>query len=509
MTKTHATSSATIDLPHLIPKLIEALNEKNIRYCHWKSNFSLTSALAGDLDLDLLVDRSDLTNALNVLTSLGFKRAFVRNTPEIPGVSHYYGFDPDTAILIHVHLFTNVLTGESFVKSHMFPFENMLLADGYQFEGIRVTSKSAELVIFIVRHMIKYGSLLDIIYLIGKSEEIKAELLWLLDGADIDKATEYLAEYCPVVDSDLFKQCIQSLSLNTSMLSRILLARKMRRRLFIYKRNSFFAHHRSYGMFLSGYIFQRMRGLRRNKMIESGGSVIAILGADATGKSTMVKETKRWLGSVFATRKVHAGRPPSTLMTAPLNLILQLIRRLKPGISGQYNAPATNETNAPEKPPKGISALLLGVRSVVLAWDRRALLLKVHRWAANGQIVICDRYPSEIVGAMDSPRLQRAPGMPGIIGKIYRRLESMEKRLYQQIPPPDVALKLHVSVATAKQRNNDRNKPGKETDEYLEYRHSLNRKWQKPGTQYMYDVDTEQTLEATILNVKKNIWESL
>jgi thymidylate kinase len=108
---------------------------------------------------------------------------------------------------------------------------------------------------------------------------------------------------------------------------------------------------------------------------------------------------------------------------------------------------------------------------------------------------------------MDSPRLQQDPLQKGLLTAIYNRLARLEARLYQQIPPPDIVLKLRVSLETAKKRNRGRN--GQDGEVYLEARHRQSQDWQMPGTRYVYDIDTEQTLEATTSHVKEAIWESL
>ena len=84
-----------------------------------------------------------------------------------------------------------------------------------------------------------------------------------------------------------------------------------------------------------------------------------------------------------------------------------------------------------------------------------------------------------------------------------------ERRLYAQIPPPDVALQLKVSLETAKRRNRERVKPGKEADAYVESRHRLAGGWLLAGVGSVREIDTEQPLAETMLCMKKAIWESL
>ena len=153
--------------------------------------------------------------------------------------------------------------------------------------------------------------------------------------------------------------------------------------------------------------------------------------------------------------------------------------------------------------------MIYAVRCVTLAWRRRQLLVKARRMAANGDIVICDRYPSEKAGVMDSRRLLEDPTSPGITGAIYNGLARLEEQLYKQIPPPDIALRLKVSIETAKNRNRERVKDRKGTDDLIEYRHSENEDWHMSGTKYIYDIDTERSLDETICSVKRIIWELL
>src|SRR4030067_678769 len=145
-----------------VDRLIGTFNNQGIVYCHWKSNLSLVKALSGsaslgtgETDLDLLVYLRSLSQAIAILRSLDYKPAVVKWGPDTPSISHYYGFDPHLGQLIHIHLFSRVLTGESFVKSHLLPFEPMLLENTYCVDQLKVTSKPAELVLFILRTFIK------------------------------------------------------------------------------------------------------------------------------------------------------------------------------------------------------------------------------------------------------------------------------------------------------------------------------------------------------------------
>jgi len=489
----------------LVDCLIDTFNREEIVYSHWKSNIDLAQAQAGQIDLDLLIDRKCLPRAQMILVRLGFKVVVARWGANPPGICHYYGLDPETKQLIHVHLFTRVLTGESFVKSHLFPFETMLLANVEYVGRMRVTAKPAELVLFTMRTFIKYGSLADLIMLRRKAKSLQTEARWLQAGADLGEALALIDQSCPVIDKQLFIQCVETLTSDTSLRQRIQLAFQVRRRLAVYAKHTPFNRLLAYGQLGWAELQRRLGPKQKNKVLQSGGAVIAIVGADATGKSTLVAETKRWLGDVFAAQVIHTGKPPSSWLTAPVNLALALVRRLSSG--KRRTRQAADDASPTQHTFQGRSSLLYAVRSVVLAWDRRRLILRARRRVAAGEFIICDRYPSRTLGAMDSPRLAAEPLKTGTVATLYNRLVRLEKELYDQIPPPDIALKLRVSLETAKQRNRDRN--GQDDEAYLEARHRQSRAWQMPGTRYVYEIDTEQSLVETIGCVKQAIWESL
>jgi thymidylate kinase len=493
----------------LADRLLDSFGRAGVIYSHWKSNMDLAQAAAGETDLDLLVDRRSLAQALAILSQLGFKAAVARWGANPPSIRHYYGLDPDIRELVHVHLFSRVLTGESYVKSHVFPFEAMLLDNAHYAGQMRTTSKPAELVLFTLRMFIKYGSLPDLLSLRKKSESLKAELHWLQDGGDLSGALSLLREHCPVMDEHLFHRCVETLDSDRPLISRMVLAGQVRRQLKVYSKYTTFGRPLAYGQLLWAELRRRMGRVRRNKVLQAGGAVVAIVGADATGKSTLVTETERWLGDTFTVRAVHAGKPPSSWLTAPINLALVLLRKLMPS---RQSVQARKQTFEDEPDPsehrfRGLSSLPYALRAVALAWDRRQLTARARRLAAEGEIVICDRYPSRTTGAMDSPRLEAEQTKAGPAAAFYNRLVQLETRLYEQIPPPDVVLKLTVSLETALKRNNGRDK--REEGAYLEARHHQSQDWQIPGAGSVYVIDAEQSIESTVWEAKQALWESL
>jgi thymidylate kinase len=510
----HLTENLADNWEEILPQsltqaLINRFNQEGVLYCHWKSNIDLAKTMEGELDIDLLVSNDSLAGATDIMTELGFKPAAPRWGPNLPGIFHYYGYDPNQNDLVHLHMFTRVLTGESFLKSHLLPFEEMLLKNTYSANGMRITSKEAELILFVLRMYIKYSSPLDIPRVLKSDKKVRAEAQWLKEGSKLEQVGDLLNQYCPVIGEQAFLACLDGILNKASYPQKWRLAYQIRRRLRPYRKYSFPGWLFGHVQLLAGNLVKKLRKQKGSKRLLSGGTVIAIVGADATGKSTLVSETSRWLRKNFVLNTVHAGKPPSTLVTFPVNLLLALHRRLrgKPRSAGKLEENSSSNASAVHARRKNMNSLIYAIRAVCLAWDRRTLLWKVRRASANGEIVVCDRYPTNATGMMDSPRLLEDLTQQGFLSSIYNGLARTERSLYRQIPPPDLVLRLKVSFETAKKRNAARDILDDEM--YLQSRHQQAKEWFMPGTRAIRDIDTDLSLEETLLAVRQAIWPAL
>jgi thymidylate kinase len=140
----------------------------------------------------------------------------------------------------------------------------------------------------------------------------------------------------------------------------------------------------------------------------------------------------------------------------------------------------------------------------MIAWDRRSLARRVHRLAANGAVVLCDRYPSPQVGAMDSARLSPDAAR----GALRRRAAAWEQALYRQIPRPTLVVQLSVPVDVAVRRNRDRVKDGKESDDYVIHRHTHQEVPCFPGVPTV-QLDTGEDRAVVIRRLREAVWRHL
>jgi thymidylate kinase len=236
----------------------------------------------------------------------------------------------------------------------------------------------------------------------------------------------------------------------------------------------------------------------------SGGAIIAFVGSEATGKSSLLAEMSHWLGEHFAVEQIHVGKPKSTALTFVPNSLVPALRSKLPNyrlthLEAQNVGKERLEKSRPDYP------LISAIRSVLLAYDRRLLLTRAYSRASNGTIVLSDRYPSLVNGAPDSPQLSDVP-MSTNRYSVRNQLARMEARLYREIPPPDLIIYLSAPLEVTILRNASRGK--KEPEDYVRWRHTRSSNLEF-GRTPVCRINTDQPLEQTVLEVKRAVWNAL
>lgn len=487
-----------------IRQLVENLNASGIRFCHWKSNLALAEALAGQTDIDLLIDRKSASMFRTIISQLCFRPAFQKGVGSFPSVEHYFALDEETGILVHVHAYFRAITGESLAKNYRFPIEEMLLQNTREVDSVPVPTKSAELVVFTLRMMLKHTSIMEIVLLSRYWKQVQQEIMWLLETGSIEETLGFVDFWLPSLDRNLFSDCIAALKSPAPLFQRVMLGLRLRRQLRPYARHSAIRAWLDTVQKFSAMFFRRLTRSHKGMVSRSGGAVIAFVGSEASGKSTLIAETRGWLGKHFAVKQFHVGKPKSTALTVVPNLFLPVLRSLFPSSRSTHIAALYDPQEQSEKPQTDYS-LLFAIRSALLAYDRWSLLSRAYSQAANGMIVLCDRYPSLNSGVPDSPQLSHFP-VPSNRYSVRRILAQIEARLYREMPTPDLIIYLNAPLEVAVLRNATRDK--KEPESYVRRRYARSANLEF-GETPVCKINTDQPLDRTILEVKNAIWKVL
>lgn len=483
---------------NLVSKLCQALDEERIAYCHWKSNQALDRSASGDNDLDLLVSRSDVDRFSEILYAHSFKEAHSPVDQQLPGVQDYYGYDPSSGKIIHVHAHFQLVFGHDMSKNYHLPVEKPYLQDAIQGELFKVPAPELEFVVFVIRMMIKHSTWDTILAGQGTlSSSERQEFVYLEDRVNRDKLREVIAEHLPFVGAPLLEDCVQSLRPGCPAWKRIQIGQRLQNSLKPYARRTGITD-----LFLKLWrrvvnSFQR-RVLRHTARarLASGGAMIAIVGGDGAGKSTAVNGINEWLSPDFEISTVHLGKPPWSLTTILIRGLIKIGRTL--GFYPFERAPIEYTLDSNSLVFPGYPWM---IREVCTARDRYLTYKKARRFASNGGLVICDRFPISQVQLMDGPQVERMtsnyPTNPFI-----KYLSRLEKKYYQPIKYPELLIVLRADPILSAQRKTD------EDSESVVARSSeiWNLDWsQLPAC----IIDANQPKAEVLSELKALIWASL
>lgn len=203
-----------------------------------------------------------------------------------------------------------------------------------------------------------------------------------------------------------------------------------------------------------------MRSQPRQKLLNDGGLIISIIGADGTGKSTQTARVTEELGKRFDTHFVYmgAGDGPSSWHRKPLKLLKRIfgVREQKPLSLPDKKRLQENRMKAELKNSfAALHKIFKFVWAISLAFERKAKLEKLAKLRSQGAIAICDRYPQDkVFGYNDGPLLN-------CYGKseyrILRRISFWERSVYGKAitTPPDLVFMLEADPDIIRSRRPD------------------------------------------------------
>jgi thymidylate kinase len=482
----------------LITDLCQELNSRKIIYCHWKSNANLDRSASGDNDLDLLIDRSSVQQFTEILYQMGFKQALDLPEGRMPGVLDYYGYDPAAQKFVHVHAHYQLIMGHDATKNYHLPIERQYLASIVQGELFPVPASEFEYIVLVIRLMIKHFTW-DVI-LLGNgrlSDSEQQELVYLQGRISQTRISELLKNVLPCIDESLFSRCVETLAQARSLGFRIRTGEALRRQLRANIRRSW-----AMDILLKGWR-QVEGGIRRRvfhtstkKHLASGGLMIAIIGGDGSGKTTAINGLFEWLSEEFDIKKIHMGKPPWSFPTTLIRGVLKIGRSLGFYPFQREGSEYTVDTNMPTFP--GYPWL---IREVCTARDRYLLYQSGRRFATNGGLVLCDRFPLPSIKIMDGPQVDRVT-RDLKTNKLIRFLAGLEEKYYNHILLPDLLITLRLDPEISVQRKTD------ETADSVRSRAGeiWNVDWSKTPANIM---DASKTKSEVLSDLKALIWSHL
>ena len=418
------------------------LDEHGVRYCHWKSNEHLDDAVDGKTDLDILIKIDDKKLFQAAVNRFDFKCILSPPDKQFPSLEDYLGFDVESGRLIHLHVHYHLILGQKYIKNHHLPIESLFFDNLIQKRGVCIPCPELELIILIIRAHMKagYWSLAKqaIKNMLGAKYtafpvNIEIEFRKLYQASDAKKFSTILKESgLPLGE----RQCIVFLNR--------LVAHKLRFYHILLGHFQILHDFRGYRRdtsinVLLSYISRSALNLSlvkrvlapKRKTLPGLGRDFSIVGADGSGKSTLIKDLEEWLSWKLAVKSYYYGIPKDAYR-AIRTFLTRLFRKM--GLSS-------------------LQSVLDNLFWLHVARYRKNVSDKVARDVAKGRLVLTDRFPlrefRRMDEPMDNPRID--------VAKIWlgRNLSEWEKNFYNQIHNPDRVFVLQVDISELRKRKTD------------------------------------------------------
>jgi hypothetical protein len=464
----------------IVRDLVTKLEEGGVAYCHWKSNESLREAVSGRTDLDILFDPEKRMQATAALGAAGFVEYETVGHKSYPGIRDFVGIDPDTGRIVHVHAHFLLVVGETGLRSYHLKLEPQVLRDRQWDEADLIFRSDAanEMLLLLVREAMKLNpdQLKRLQRPDRKPSGAEREFAWLkarvrkeelpplaapLLGSEGMAAIEALyaagmtgeglERLKGVVETRLRgSRRYSPFGVRLALLMRRIIASAVRRA-------------RSFGM----------RGLRHRRTLAHGGLIVAFVGPDGAGKSTVSAAVTKELSRKVEVEQVYMGSGRGS--AGITRSVLERLRLRKLG--GPFRT----------------------LWRMALAAEKRHRLRKIERWRRKGKIVVSDRYPQvDVEGYNDGPLLAHLRESRFVL---LRRIAGWERRCYSEalVVAPDIAFRMTIDLDGLARR-----RPGMSVETIRKKQQGI-AKIRFPAQTRVIDLNSDQPLELVVRDAMAEI----
>lgn len=469
-------------------ELCQALEERQVRFMHWKSNLHLAEGLAGTTDLDLLIHRDDGAAFAAAITELGGLRIQSQPWASYPGVEDWLIFDGETGAFLHLHVHFDMVTGLKRVKHLVLPWTDTMFANSRAdpATGFPIPAAEMELLVLLVRIWAKMPPRQR---LLGPRipPHILAELRWLESQADATRLPQLAAALglrsgirLPLGDEEAV----------------IGLARRLYGELSSHYRMGWPA-----ALVRAGQLNLRLQAtrlwlgaigpVRYRKTLIGGGAMVAVIGSDGSGKSTVSRSLETWLRYKLDVHLLYMGSGDGRAG------VINGLRRRISALAGKKRKEGRVQPLPPPAKPVSFAGKTYRLLDYLLLRRKLRLLRLGRRLADQGSVILLDRYPQHQFPAVsDGPRQQDGRG--------FAWAAAAERKLFNEAARlgPDLVLKLRIDPETAQRRKPDHDlqtiRRKCAITELLEFPRAVT-----------IDIDAALSPEAVVGAAKRAIWAHL
>lgn len=493
---------------NLIEDLLNEFHSEQINYCHWKSNEHLDASMTADTDLDVLFDEGQKESIELLLGRIGFKRFNSIRQKQYKDIEDFIGLDLPSGKVVHLHAHFRLTLGEAFLKGYQVDLEEKVLNSRVFDEtfGIYTISPAFEMVLLYIRESLKIRKRdVAVMFLKNKKQytgNILSEYKWLRQ-----KVTNSELEFVLKSIFENYKPIFQIMSGSFNRIEVLKLSGLIKKEFTKYRLFSpFNAVLLRWYRELSVKIYKKSaiffnRPIVSKRINPRGGLVIAVVGADGSGKSTVTTNLQSTFKVKLDVYRIYFGRGDGRISWSR-----KLLLSIKSVLVPSKAIKRINKVEGPAgKKPKGFLANIYKcLEALIVANEKRKNLKLMKAARMRGMLVICDRFPqNQVMGYNDGPLLSY---LSSSSNPFFRMVSKLEAVVYKKAEnnPPDIMFKLIADAKIVEAR-----KPNETSLEMLEAKIAGIKGLNFANGCNVVTIDATQPLEKVLFTIKKKIWNSI
>jgi len=438
----------------LISRLVTLSEKSNLSLCHWKSNMRLKLSMLGISDFDFSIPISQKKKFISILKKLNFIEFYEPSYSSYHGVSNWLGIDFKNGIIYHIHLHTRLLTGSKFIKEQDLPWlmimNKNLIKD--KKTKILIPTPNLEYLLLLIRESVKFYSTKEfVLRLTCKKNFINAETIkeleWLWNRTKKNKLNYFGHKFFGSENWNKISQKISFNIIKNNQKSFKLLAKEIYKSIKNFRSNYMIYNNIKYIFIyfwfkivnIYEYFWRKTSIKKRTK--KNNAIFVVIIGADGTGKTTLLNELHDFFIKKIDIQKIYLGSFINRKQKIYLGSFIN--RKKKKNLHKLISQ--TLKSLVKTKFMKYFIA-------IINAYARLYYITKTKKYINKGIIVISDRFPqTEFTNFYDSPLLKRGNNFVNNFFYLH------EKYIYNKFKNyhPDLVIKLTSNLKTLKRRRSD------------------------------------------------------